>query len=411
MSGSAVQLIRNDYRTRLAPDLAGIGREQWDGLLAASVAATAPDAAPDAATGARTEYAAPGPLPAFLRFDFLEALERTGCVGADTGWQPLHMTLWRGHELVGAAPLYAKGHSYGEYVFDWAWADAYQRHGLRYYPKLLCAVPFTPVAGPRLLAVDEPAREALMLALLAQARESRLSSLHLLFPCEADARRAEDTGMMIRRGVQFHWRNAGYDNFEQFLSTLSQPKRKKIRAERRKVADAGVRFRRLVGREIGEADWALFSACYEATYAAHGGVPYLNREFFLTIAQRIPEHLVMIVASRDARPIAASLLVRDAHRMYGRYWGTLERIDCLHFETAFYQSIEAAIDLRVEVLEGGAQGEHKMSRGFLPEPTCSAHWLAEPAFADAVDRFLAREGTLIEGYLDELRERTPFRKA
>ena len=397
-------MTRNDYRTRLTPSLADVGREQWDRLVAASIGAARP-------TRAHEQASTPGALPAFLRFDYLEALERTGCVGPGTGWQPLHMTLWRGRTLVAAAPLYAKSHSYGEYVFDWAWADAYQRHGLRYYPKLLCAVPFTPVSGPRLLAADDAARDALLAALLEQARASQLSSLHLLFPCEDDARAAGRARMMIRRGVQFHWRNDGYGDFEQFLSTLAQPKRKKIRAERRRVAQAGVRFRRLVGREIGEADWAFFSACYEATYAAHGSTPYLSQAFFLAIAERMPEHLVMIVAMRGARPVAASLLVRDASRMYGRYWGAMERIDCLHFEAAFYQSIEAAIDLGAEVLEGGAQGEHKMSRGFLPEPTCSAHWLAEPAFADAVDRFLAREGVMIDGYLDELRERSPFRRA
>ena len=395
-------------------DLAQIGRSAWDRLVRASL--PSPDSRPSPLSQTR-EAGAPQPhgpspeLAAFLRYDFLEALERTGCVGRGTGWQPAHLTLWRGRELTAAAPLYVKSHSYGEYVFDWAWADAYQRHGLRYYPKLLCAVPFTPVTGPRLLAIDAPARDALAKALLAQAREARLSSLHLLFPAADEARVLEGAGLTLRRSVQFHWRNAGYDDFEQFLSTLAQPKRKKIRAERRKVAQAGVRFTRLLGREIGEAHWDFFFRCYESTYAAHGSTPYLTREFFLAIGERMPEHLVLVIAHRDARPIAASLLVRDATRLYGRYWGALERVDCLHFETAFYQSIEAAIELRVEVLEGGAQGEHKMSRGFLPEPTCSAHWLAEPAFADAVDRFLAREGAMVDGYIDELRERSPFARA
>jgi len=399
MSRGDVELSRGDYRMRFEADLGAIGRGRWDALVRASSGAPAPAAGPGS----------PDPrLPAFLRHDFLDALARSGCVGPGTGWQPMHATLWRGRELAAAAPLYAKHHSYGEYVFDWAWADAYRRHGLRYYPKLLCAIPFTPVTGPRLLAADDDARDALAGALLAQARESRVSSLHVLFPRppEADALRA--AGLTIRRSVQFHWRNAGYDGFEHFLSSLAQPKRKKIRAERRKVAEAGVGFRRLVGREIGEADWDFFVRCYENTYAAHGSTPYLNRAFFLAIGESMPEHLVMIVAHRARRPIAASLLVRDATRLYGRYWGALERVDCLHFETAFYQSIEAAIDLGVEVLEGGAQGEHKMARGFLPEPTCSAHWLAEPAFADAVDRYLAREGTMVDGYLDELRERSPF---
>jgi len=387
---------------RLVADLAQVGRKAWDRLVGASI--------PSPARGAcASQPHDPAPeLPAFLRYDFLEALERTGCVGREAGWQPAHLTLWRGRELVAAAPQYAKAHSYGEYVFDWAWADAYRRHGLRYYPKLLCAIPFTPVTGPRLLAIDTAAREALVQALLGHARESRMSSLHLLFPPADEARLLGDAGLMLRRSVQFHWRNAGYDDFEQFLSTLSQPKRKKIRAERRKVAQAGVGFTRLVGREIGEAHWDFFVRCYESTYAAHASTPYLTREFFLAIAERMPEHLVLVLAHRDARPIAASLLVRDASRLYGRYWGSLERVDCLHFETAFYQSIEAAIELRAEVLEGGAQGEHKMSRGFLPEATWSAHWLAEPAFADAVDRFLAREGAMVDGYLDELRERSPF---
>jgi hypothetical protein len=214
---------------------------------------------------------------------------------------------------------------------------------------------------------------------------------------------------MIRQGVQFHWRNAGYRDFEGFLATLSQPKRKKIRAERRRVAEAGVTFRRLSGREINEADWRFFSHCYETTYATHGSTPYLTPAFFLAIGAAMPEHLLMIVALREGRPIASSLLVRDAARLYGRYWGAVEYVPCLHFETAYYQSIEAAIDLGIEVIEGGAQGEHKMARGFLPVRTVSAHWLAEPAFADAVDRFLDREGRLVDGYLDELNERSPFR--
>jgi len=384
---------------RLVADLAQVGRDRWDRLVRASVATPGVEPTPSGA---------PSQSPAFLRYDFLHALESTGCVGRGTGWQPAHLTLWRGQHLAAAAPLYVKGHSYGEYVFDWAWADAYQRHGLDYYPKLLCAIPFTPVSGPRLLAEDAPAREALVGALQAQARESGLSSLHLLFPPPEEAELLERAGLMIRRSVQFHWRNAGYSDFGQFLSTLSQPKRKKIRAERRKVAEAGVRFTRLLGRDIAESHWDFFVRCYENTYAEHGSTPYLNRAFFLSLAERMPEHLLLVLAHRGGRPIASSLLVRDADRLYGRYWGALERVDCLHFETAFYQSIEAAIELGAAVLEGGAQGEHKMSRGFLPEPTCSAHWLAEPAFADAVDRFLSRESTMIEGYLDELRERNPF---
>jgi len=379
-----------DYRTRVATDLDAIGRDTWDGLVRRS-------------TG--------GALPAFLRHDFLGALARTGCVGPGTGWQPHTLCLWDGRSLAGAVPLYLKSHSYGEYVFDWAWADAYQRHGLRYYPKLLAAVPFTPVAGPRLLARDDDARRALARALVAHAGERKVSSLHVLYPCEPDARALADAGTMIRRGVQFHWRNDGYADFEQFLAGLAQPKRKKIRAERRKVAQEGVAVRRLRGREIGEAHWRFFTRCYEATYAAHMSTPYLNGAFFLRIGEAMPEHLVMVLAERAGRPIAASLLVRDEDRLYGRYWGALESVPCLHFEVAYYQAIEEAIEQGIAIVEGGAQGEHKMARGFLPVPTCSAHWLAQPEFADAVDRFLEREQRMIGAYLDELGERSPFRSA
>jgi len=378
---------RVDYRMRIVGDLREIGAARWDALVAA---------------------AHDGHLPAFLRHAFLDALAGTGCVGGDTGWTPEILTLWQADHLAGAVPLYRKYHSYGEYVFDWAWADAYRRHGLRYYPKLLAAVPFTPVAGARLIADGDACREALAAALLDHARQEQVSSLHVLFPRDADARALAAQGLTLRRGVQFHWHNAGYRSFEDFLAGLAQPKRKKIRAERRKVAQAGVGFRRLQGREISDADWEFFSRCYEATYAAHDSTPYLSREFFLSIGQTMPEHLLMIVAQVGERRVAASLLVRDHDRLYGRYWGALERIDCLHFETAYYQAIEAAIDLGVAVIEGGAQGEHKMARGFLPVPTQSMHWLAEPAFADAVDRFLAREGGLVSAWLDELNERSPF---
>ncbi|MEN9315386.1 MAG: hypothetical protein RIS35_1779, partial [Pseudomonadota bacterium] len=347
--------------------------------------------------------------PAFLRQDWIDALSQTGCVGEGTGWLPQHLALFDGGELVAAAPLYVKLHSWGEYVFDWAWAEAYQRHGLRYYPKLTVGIPFTPVSGPRLLARDDATRQALVEALLRFAKHARVSSLHVLFPGEQESALLESNGLMIRNGVQFHWRNDGHSDFESFLATLAQPKRKKIRAERRKVAQAGIRVRRLLGREIGERHWDFFAKCYESTYAAHGSTPYLNRAFFGEIGERMPEHLVMVLAERDGAPVASSLLVRDDDRLYGRYWGALEHIPCLHFECAYYQAIEAAIELGLAVVEGGAQGEHKMARGFLPAPTRSAHWLAQPEFSDAVARFLAREGDLISGYIDELSERSPFR--
>ncbi|MEK9721044.1 MAG: GNAT family N-acetyltransferase [Quisquiliibacterium sp.] len=402
-----MNLDRPNYRTRLVEDLGQVGRDRWDALVRASIRAFAPPDTPPPASEVVGDR--PDPLlPAFLRYDFLQALATTGCVGAGTGWQPLFLTLWQGRELVAATPLYAKSHSYGEYVFDWGWADAYERHGLRYYPKLLSAIPFTPVSSQRLLAVNEQARSALLDTLLDQARQSGLSSLHLLYPTASEAQALRAAGLMLRSSVQFHWHNSGHQDFESFLASLAQPKRKKIRAERRKVAQAGVSFKRLVGRAIEPQHWEFFARCYQNTYAEHHSSPYLNKAFFLRIGQTMPENLVLVLASRDSRPIATSLLVRDATRLYGRYWGALERVDCLHFETAYYQAIEAAIELGALTLEGGAHGEHKMARGFLPEATCSAHWLAEPAFADAVDRFLAREGNAMAGYIDELRDRSPF---
>ena len=379
-----------DYCTRICGDLRDIGPQQWNAL------ACAPGASRP---------------PAFLSFAFLDALARTGCIGRGTGWDPRYLTVWRGDRLCGAVPLYRKGHSYGEYVFDWAWADAYQRHGLRYYPKLLAAIPFTPVGGSRLLAVDAPARAALVAALLEHAQTTRMSSLHVLFPPPDEARALADAGMMVRRGVQFHWHNHEFRSFDDFLAALTQPKRKKIRAERRRIAETGLRFERRVGTEIEERHWAFFSDCYEATYEAHHSTPYLNRAFFQHIGQSMPEHLVMVLALDGARPIAASLLVRDDDRLYGRYWGAVAPVPFLHFETAYYQAIEAAIELRIPIIEGGAQGEHKMARGFLPHETVSCHWLAEPAFADAVERFLQREGGMIDGYLDELNDRSPLRRA
>ena len=377
-----------DYRTRLAPEIDAISLAQWNAL------------------------AGNGPGAVFVRHEWLGALERSGCVGERTGWQPLHLILEDpGGEIAGVVPLYAKGHSYGEYVFDWAWADAYRRHGLEYYPKLLSAVPFTPIAGPRLMARDDAARALLAQALIAQARSTGVSSLHVLFPLAAGQEALGEAGCLRRDGVQFHWINQGYADFEEFLAALAQPKRKKIRAERRKVAEAGVRCQRLVGAEISESDWAFFIRCYDNTYREHHSTPYLNLRFFLDVAQRMPDAFVMIRAEIDGRPIGASLLVRDADRLYGRYWGSLGFVSHMHFEVAYYQTIEAAIDLKIGTIEGGAQGEHKMARGFVPVRTTSAHWLAQPEFADAVERFLERESGAMSGYIDELEERKPFRSS
>jgi predicted N-acyltransferase len=362
----------------------------WDGLLAAQ--------------------AAPSP---FMRHAYLHAMEQSDSASPQSGWAPRFLTLWRGRELMAACPMYLKGHSYGEYVFDWAWANAYQQHGLAYYPKAVVAVPFTPVPGTRLLARDAASRALLVQALLAWCREEELSSLHLLFGADEDIEACADAGLMLRHTVQFHWKNVGWKDFDAFLASLSHDKRKKIRQERRKVHDAGVRFRWSRGADIREADWDFFYRCYARTYREHGNPPYLKPEFFGRMAEDMPEAWLLFIAERGGKPIASSLIALsdDASVAYGRYWGALERVDCLHFEACYYQPLAWCIDHGVQRFEGGAQGEHKMARALMPAKTTSAHWLAHPAFADAVERFLEREDEGIANYLDHLGERSPFRHA
>ena len=341
---------------------------------------------------------------------FLDSLQRSGCAARASGWAAQFPSLWRDGRLAAAAPLYVKAHSFGEYVFDWAWADAYERHGLAYYPKLLCAVPFTPATGPRLLAVDGAARAALARTLLDGARAAGVSSLHVLFPTPEDAQALRALGLLERTGVQFHWRNEGYHDFDAFLAALSHDKRKKIRQERRRVADEGVVLRRVTGREASGADWDFFTKCYRRTYREHRSTPYLTRAFFGMLAERMPDNVLLVIAERDARPIAAALDLFGEHALYGRYWGSVEYVPGLHFEACYYQALEFCIERRIALFEGGAQGEHKHARGFTPEVTRSFHWLAHPAFNRAIDEYLSREGEHIAQYVDELNERSPFRK-
>jgi len=347
----------------------------------------------------------------FTRHEFLSALIDTGCASARTGWQPRILLLERGgaagYGLAGAMPLFLKSHSYGEYVFDWAWADAYQRHGLEYYPKLLCAVPFTPVAGPRLLARTGADRARLLAGALEMARD--VSSLHILFPPAEQALDMEDAGMMLRRTVQFHWQNEDYADFEDFLARMTRHRRKVIRQERRRVREAGVSFRWLRGAEIGQQEWEFFARCYRHTYAAHRSSPYLSLEFFLRLGATMPGALLMVLAERDGRPVASSLNLLNGSTLFGRYWGAVEHIPLLHFECCYYQAIEFAIAHRLQFFEGGAQGEHKLFRGLLPVETHSAHWLAHPAFASAVEDYLKRESAGIARYVNELNEHSPFR--
>lgn len=363
------------------------------------------------------QQAAPSP---FMRHEYLAALHESGSATHESGWTASFATLWQDGEMTAACPLYVKDHSYGEYVFDWAWANAYEQHGLAYYPKAVVAVPFTPVPGTRLLARDAASRALLVYGLVRWCRQMGLSSLHLLFGAEEDIAACADAGLMLRHTVQFHWQNANHPDFDAFLATLSHDKRKKIRQERRKVADAGVTFRWARGGDISAVDWDFFYRCYARTYREHGNPPYLKPDFFRRMADTMPEAWLLFVAERNGLPIATSLIalsedVKDAggamapQVAYGRYWGALERVDCLHFEACYYQPLQWCIAQRVQRFEGGAQGEHKMARALMPVKTTSAHWLAHPGFADAVERFLAREGEGIANYMEHLDERSPFK--
>lgn len=375
-----------NYRTAIVSSLSEIGQTAWDELVSLQTEANP-----------------------FLSFAFLHALHESGCASVETGWQPQYLCLWQENQLAAALPLYAKFHSYGEYVFDWAWADAYQRNGFEYYPKLLSAIPFTPVTGSRLFARDELAETALIEALGSLRETSGTSSTHILYPPESQAEKLKAAGFMLRTGVQFHWLNAGYANFDDFLSTLEHKKRKNIRAERRKVSEAGIRFRHVSGADASAADWDFFYHCYAKTYAEHRSSPYLSLDFFLRIAHTMPQNILIIVAERDGKAVASSLLIHNEDTLFGRYWGALEYVPCLHFETSYYQPLEFCITQKIRRFEGGAQGEHKMARGFLPQKTWSAHWLAHPDFSDAIERFLERESSGMESYMDELNERNPFK--
>ena len=357
------------------------------------------------------------PTP-FMRHEYLLAMHQSQSAVSATGWTPRWMTLtdYSG-QLLAACPLYLKKHSYGEYVFDWSWANAYQEHGLAYYPKALIAVPFTPVPGTRLMAVNSQRRLDLVREIRHWCEQENISSLHLLFGSQQDLQTCSDLQMMQRHTVQFHWENSssGYQDFEGFLSALQQDKRKKIRQERRKVEQAGVTFRHSAGQDINTEDWDFFYRCYERTYLEHGNLPYLNRNFFNAMAKTMPANWLLFVAEKMGLPIAASLIAvsdhsRSGKTAYGRYWGALERVDCLHFEACYYQPLQWCIEHGFQRFEGGAQGEHKMARALLPVRTSSAHWLAHPAFADAVERFLEREGQGVAGYLDELAQHSPLRK-
>ncbi len=363
------------------------------------------------------------PTP-FMRHEYLNAMQQSGCASEQTGWVPYYFTLWQGSQLQAACALYIKDNSYGEYVFDHAWANAYQQHGLPYYPKATIAPPFTPVPGSRLLARNEVDRQALLAALIPWCEEKKLSSLHVLFASDDDITACQQENLLLRHTVQFHWTNQEkpFTLFDEFLTTLTQEKRKKIRQERRKVANAGVTFRCSLGAEITDAEWDFFYQCYAHTYWEHGNAPYLTRDFFRMLQRTMPENWLLFTAVRAGQSVATSLIaiheINTLHTgkkciqkvAYGRYWGAIESIDCLHFEACYYQPIEWCIQHGYHRFEGGAQGEHKMARALLPIKTTSAHWVAHLEFATAIERYLTREVLGVENYLDGLHSRSPVRQ-
>ncbi|MEQ1590657.1 MAG: GNAT family N-acetyltransferase [Gallionella sp.] len=345
----------------------------------------------------------------FVSHAYLYALQASGCATAEFGWQAQFITLWQGEKLVGAMPLYVKMNSYGEHVFDFAWADAYHRHGLHYYPKLVCLVPFTPVTGARLLAETAELRALLLHHALQLAKELGVSSLHGLFFNESDAHIAQAQGMMLRQDVQFHWRNGGYQLFDDYLAALSRDKRKRIKQERRKVQEAGIQIECITGEHASPEQWKFFASCYANSREIHNSPPALNEDFFLRIGATMPKHTLLVIASRDGKPIASALNLMTHDVLYGRSWGAFEFHSGLHFEVCYYQAIEFCIAHGIQTFEGGAGGEHKLARGFLPTVTQSAHWLARPEFSHAVEEFLKREEGAVAQYVDELNERSPFK--
>jgi len=352
----------------------------------------------------------------FLRHEFLAALESSGAATPASGWAARHLAARDDTgQLVGAMPLYLKSNSWGEFVFDFAWADAYRRSGLRYFPKLVSAVPFTPATGPRLLTgsglVEAPRiRQALASAALELAREAGASSLHVLFPDEDQAQELQSLGLMLRKDCQFHWANRGYASFEDFLGQFTAEKRKKVRRERRRVSEAGISFRILRGSELGEQAWKDIMPLYASTFWRRGREPYLTEDFFRTVATALPDSLLVVLAMHQGRAVAVAIFFRNAETLYGRYWGSTGEFHSLHFETCYYQGIDYCIREGLTRFEPGTQGEHKIARGFAPANVWSAHWLSDPRFAAAVDSYLLRERAHIEEYMDVVDAHLPFRR-
>jgi uncharacterized protein len=350
----------------------------------------------------------------FLGHAFLAALEASGSVSRRTGWLPLHLTVEREGELLGCAPMYLKSHSYGEYVFDWGWANAYERAGGSYYPKLQVAVPFTPVPGPRILVRPGSSpefREAVVHGLLGAAQQLGVSSLHVTFCTEPEWRAFGATGFLQREGVQYHWHNRGYGSFDDFLGSLKSSKRKTIRKERMRVKEQGLSLETLTGEAITPEVWDTFHPFYRSTVDKRWGSAYLTKRFFQLLGETMPERVVLVMVRHGGRYVAGALNLLGNDTLYGRVWGCRQEFEFLHFEACYYRAIDFAIERGLARVEAGAQGQHKLQRGYEPVPTYSAHWIRDPGFRDAMERFLRQERREMAIELDELRELLPYRNA
>jgi predicted N-acyltransferase len=351
----------------------------------------------------------------FLRFDFLATLEKTGCVSAEKGWLPRHLICEAEDGLlIGALPLYLKTNSYGEFVFDFSWANAYHEAGLNYYPKLTSAIPFSPATGPRVLvceARDDAAaiKLALVKAAISLTKEADLSSLHILFPDQAQIPLLESAGLLIRKDCQFHWQNENYASFDDFLEQFTAAKRKKSRRERRRIAEAGISFITRSGADLTDSDWDEIMPLYASTFMRRGNEPYLNSNFFKQLAVCMPDNIIVFMGYQKNELVAVAICFRSDTTLYGRYWGTVRYIDSLHFETCYYQGIDYCIEQGLQSFEPGAQGEYKISRGFIPTTTWSAHWLSQPDFARAIDDYLVSEREHIDRYMDAVSNHVPYR--
>ena len=345
----------------------------------------------------------------FLRLEFFQSLEASKSIGEGTGWHPFPAIVIDQGSLVGASPIFLKEHSYGEYVFDWSWAEAYQKYGKNYYPKIASCIPFTPATGPRIFGLDLSIKKNIVVQIEELAYENKMSSSHILFCNEGEKDIFGDPKWMLREGVQFKWFNKNYNNFAEFLSQLSHDKRKKIKQERKKIHDLGLKIKKIKGPEISESDLDFFYACYCNTYQDHHSHPYLTRIFFSLIKESMPENLLLILAYEGDLPVAASFFIYDDKNLYGRYWGSKSFYPGLHFELSYYQGQEFCIENRIVSFEGGAQGEHKLARGFEPFNTFSFHRIFDEKFELAIKDFLRREKTGIDQYTNELNERAPYK--